>query len=178
MRNTTVYGNTFDRAIHLHFACGYITAHGRGEKEVRVMSETNAERFNQIKILFETPGEIYYGEISSEGAVSQDVTDASDDFKWLINRVQELENDLEAAGRALGESANELVKVNDKYQRLHESYKELVIQENAMQGHWRLAWKNMARYKKCVDDITDAMNTERRSNEKTREIREILDSMK
>ncbi|WP_342505649.1 hypothetical protein [Sporosarcina sp. FSL K6-2383] len=73
---------------------------------------------------------------------------------------------------------DEVKRLQARNARLVESYNELVIQENAMQAHYNLAFKNMQMFKKCVVDITIAMNTERPAEEKTRDIRRILDSLK
>jgi len=78
------------------------------------VSERNEEKFNLIKIIFEAPGEILYGEISSEGVVSQNVADASEDFKWLIERVQELEN------RIQNKILPEIEKGNEQNMQLRE----------------------------------------------------------
>lgn len=68
--------------------------------------------------------------------------------------------------------------LQDENERLRENLKEMTVQENAMQAHYNLAFKNMQMYKKCCDEITAAMNTERPAEEKTRDIRQILDSIK
>lgn len=73
---------------------------------------------------------------------------------------------------------NWLIARAELVQSLQESYKELTIQENAMQAHYNLAFNNMQMFKKCVVDITIAMNTERPAEEKTKDIRRILDSFK
>ena len=82
------------------------------------------------------------------------------DLNWLIARSEIAKQSME------------------KYGRLIEVHKELVIQENAMQGHYQLAFKSMQMYKKCCDGITLAMNTERAAEDKTKEIREILNGVK
>lgn len=76
----------------------------------------------------------------------------------------------------------ELKKENErlceKNARLVGDYKELVIQENAMQAHYSLAFKNMQMYKECCDDITLTMNTERPAEEKAVDVRRILEGVK
>ena len=135
------------------------------------MSETNAERLANIK------------RIRAEHLIREDGTAAIavTELKFLVEqaeRVPELENDIEVTSMAAGDSANDLVMSQDKYKRLVESYKELTIQENAMQGHYQLAFSSMQMYKKCCDDITLAMNTERPAEEKTKDVRRILEGLK
>ncbi|WP_342505883.1 hypothetical protein [Sporosarcina sp. FSL K6-2383] len=96
----------------------------------------------------------------------------------LFDEVKRLQKEIETLAMVAGDSENELVKLRDKYKRLIEVHKELVIQENAMQAHYQLAFKSMQKYKKCCDDITAAMNTERPAEEKTKEVRRILEQSK
>ena len=52
---------------------------------------TVRDRLLKIKATEQAPGKIFYGEISDNGVVSQDVTDASGDFKWLIKQAEKVE---------------------------------------------------------------------------------------
>lgn len=69
-------------------------------------------------------------------------------------------------------------ELREKNARLVKSHNELFIQENAMQNNWKLAFFSAEKYKKCVDDITAAMNTERPAEEKTKDVRRILEGLK
>lgn len=73
---------------------------------------------------------------------------------------------------------DEVKRLQAKNARLVESYKELFIQENAMQNNWKLAFFSAEKYKKCFDDIVAAMNTERPAEEKTKDVRRILEQLK
>src|SRR5699024_3143524 len=56
---------------------------------------TDKERLEEIKYILNSPGEVFFGSISEDGVVSQDVADAEPYFNWLIEqaeRVQELED--------------------------------------------------------------------------------------
>lgn len=76
------------------------------------------------------------------------------------------------------ESQHQIDQLDAKYKRLVKDYNELFIQENAMQNNWKLAFFSAEKYKKCLDDITAAMNTERPAEEKTRDVRRILEQLK
>lgn len=131
------------------------------------MTEKNAERIKRIKRQIATVTGLY--------------TTKYGDIHFLIEqaeRVPELENDIEVMSMTAGDSANDLVKSQDKYKRLVKDYNELFIQENAMQNNWKLAFFSAEKYKKCLDDITVAMNTERPAEEKTKDVRRILEGSK
>ena len=81
-------------------------------------------------------------------------------------------------GSITGSDIPFIVEGFKRLQELVKDYNELFIQENAMQGHYQLAHKSMQMYKKCCDDITLAMNTERPAEEKTKDVRRILDDIK
>ncbi|MGG3278815.1 hypothetical protein [Paenibacillus solani] len=69
--------------------------------------QTNEDRLQEIKAIAEAPGETFYGSITKEGIVLQDVADASEDFEWLIGQV---ETEKERADK-LEERHNSLLKV-------------------------------------------------------------------
>lgn len=142
------------------------------------MTETNEERLATTKNSVQHARKF----IGDDGGISFQYAEAVlDDFDWVIERaekVPELENDIEVMSMAAGDSANELVNSQDKYKRLVESYKELTIQENAMQNNWKLAFFSAEKYKKHLDEITAAMNTERPAEEKTKDVRRILEGLK
>ncbi|WP_373894436.1 hypothetical protein [Virgibacillus sp. CBA3643] len=54
-----------------------------------------SEKLEVIKDILNSPGHVFFGSISDEGEVSQDVADAEPYFKWLVSRVEELENEIE-----------------------------------------------------------------------------------
>src|SRR5699024_6907811 len=49
---------------------------------------TDKERLEEIKEILKCPGEVFFGSISEDGVVSQDVADAEPYFKWLIERAE------------------------------------------------------------------------------------------
>src|SRR5699024_2589931 len=49
---------------------------------------TDKERLEEIKYILNSPGEVFFGSISEDGVVSQDVADAEPYFKWLIEQAE------------------------------------------------------------------------------------------
>src|SRR5699024_3626858 len=47
---------------------------------------TDKERLEEVKDILKSPGEVFFGSISEDGVVSQDVADAEPYFKWLIEQ--------------------------------------------------------------------------------------------
>lgn len=103
-------------------------------------------------------------------------------FKAENERLREKEDAQAELYRRLNASYVEICKENERLGEKHagliKNYNELFIQENAMQAHYQLAFKSMQMYKKCCDDITLAMNTERPAEEKTKDVRRILEGLK
>lgn len=52
---------------------------------------TDKDRLEEIKYILESLGEVFFGNISSEGIVSQDVADAEPYFLWMVKRIDDLE---------------------------------------------------------------------------------------
>ena|SRR5699024_3259284 len=49
---------------------------------------TDKERLEDVKDILKSPGEVFFGSISEDGVVSQDVADAEPYFKWLIEQAE------------------------------------------------------------------------------------------
>ena len=49
---------------------------------------TDKERLEEVKDILKSPGEVFFGSISEDGVVSQDVADAEPYFKWLIEQAE------------------------------------------------------------------------------------------
>src|SRR5699024_11963913 len=52
---------------------------------------TDKERLEDVKDILKSPGEVFFGSISEDGIVSQDVADAEPYFKWLIEQAERAE---------------------------------------------------------------------------------------
>lgn len=103
------------------------------------------------------------------------------DLNWLIARAQLAEKfGAYIDGHAIGvESITRYTnQIKDENRQLRENYMELAFQENAMQANYQFAFKWMQTYKGHLDEIVAAMNTERPAEEKTKDIRRILDGVK
>ena len=138
------------------------------------MSETNAEILKRIianaKGCNDDNG--YFADV-----VQLDVND----YAHLIeqaDRAQELEEYCKTIEKDKSFFYGRTLVLQDENKQLRANYKELVIQENAMQNNWKLAFFSAEKYKKCLDDITVAMNTERPAEEKTKDLRRILEGLK
>lgn len=84
------------------------------------------ERLELIKDILDSPGEVFFGSISDDGVVSQDVTDAEPYFKWLVERVQELEGAIKGSAviTNIASARNkELEEENKRYREAIESVK-------------------------------------------------------
>ena len=146
------------------------------------MNETNAERLRLIDeekelVLCGLTGALLGIELSNK------------DYSFLhteAERAQKFERLIETHAPEGRNYTNaqyvELLQENERLRersaQLVKDYNELFIQENAMQAHYQLAFKSMQMYKKCCDDITAAMNTERPADEKTKDVRRILEGLK
>lgn len=87
------------------------------------------EQLELIKDILDSPGEVFFGSISDDGVVSQDVTDAEPYFKWLVERVQELEKDSaewETETYIQDVKNKRLEQQNKRYREAYEYFKDTI----------------------------------------------------
>jgi hypothetical protein len=74
------------------------------------------DQLEVIKSILRTPGEVFYGSISEDGIVSQDIADAEPDIKWLVAEVERLrvENEYHEKRAIRLAAENDLLKVSLK----------------------------------------------------------------
>ncbi|WP_419893253.1 hypothetical protein [Oceanobacillus kimchii] len=97
-------------------------------------------RLEEIKDILNSPGEVFFGSISDEGVVSQDVVDAEPYFKWLI---EEIDNQ--------AQKAEELQAKVDELEADKKRLEDLVRYNNlpAMNS----MYKEIEQYRQALEDI-------------------------
>lgn len=129
------------------------------------MNETVEERLERLRNLGANP--------------QTTVWDMSEsDLAFLIDHASLVDVTMKASSHAIRLVNEENERLKEKSAQLVKDYNELFIQENAMQNNWKLAFFSAEKYKKCLDEITAAMNTERPAEEKTKDVRRILEGLK
>ena len=112
-----------------------------------------SDRLEEIKNILNSPGEVFFGSVSKNGEVSQDVVDAEPYFNYLIERTEGAERQKEYFRRIMIE---QMIPERDILRRQNKRYREAL--EQIIKDECNMGRKGMWAEKEARHALEDVDN--------------------